>query len=505
MPDHPLDTLMRALGDEVDADAVLARRSVAFAQFDRRRRRRRLAAAGVAAACVLVGVLVSVSRASSPRGQIDRLVIPPGLLHQVPRPSPTVAQLAAGSWRTLPKPPLTFGDGSVAVWTGSRLFVWGGDTGTATDATRGLTSGTAAALYDPQTRTWATTPPSPIASRAHSIAVWTGREVLIWGGEVSAGTQALRPDDGAAYDPATHRWHAISATGAPRRPPEAVSAAGNATPVESGAWTGSRLVVVFGPFTATATETSVAASAYDPKTDRWQPLPSHTSSRSIDGLEGIDVIGTPRVAEVWLSWGSEFAHHTLPNGVVEGSESVPGVQELFALDPGSGWRPIRLGGPAQAVSQPLRAGHDVVAFGDRNLQTGCCSPPVDSTPTVVLGAIGTAASGARWVAAPKGPVFDPSDLQAWTGRVVLRLDTTTEVGGSRIALEPGDIAALDLDTRTWTSLPRAPYVSEDAELVWAGDRLIIWGDLIPSCKPLTGELCRPLPPTVDAIELDPGR
>src|SRR5262245_19744426 len=59
-----------------------------------------------------------------------------------------------------------------AVWTGSKMIVWGGESGAPTAATN--TGG----LYDPKARTWApvSTTNAPAARFSHT-AVWTGSKM----------------------------------------------------------------------------------------------------------------------------------------------------------------------------------------------------------------------------------------------------------------------------------------------------------------------------------------
>src|SRR5438067_7410575 len=62
-----------------------------------------------------------------------------------------------------------------AVWTGSEMIVWGGSNGTP------LNTG---GRYNPSTDTW--TPTSigvntPVGRYSHT-AVWTGSEMIVWGG-----------------------------------------------------------------------------------------------------------------------------------------------------------------------------------------------------------------------------------------------------------------------------------------------------------------------------------
>jgi hypothetical protein len=84
-----------------------------------------------------------------------------------------------------------------AVWTGSKMLVWGGLTST------GVTS--TGAIYDPVTDSW--TPMSmanvPVARHSHS-AVWTGSEMIVWGGFSNT-----YESTGGRYDPARDEWTAL--------------------------------------------------------------------------------------------------------------------------------------------------------------------------------------------------------------------------------------------------------------------------------------------------------
>ena len=52
---------------------------------------------------------------------------------------------------------------------------------------------------------WTWRPVGPLPARQGNIAVWTGREVVYWGGD-----RPGRPPEGAAYDPKTDRWRRLS-------------------------------------------------------------------------------------------------------------------------------------------------------------------------------------------------------------------------------------------------------------------------------------------------------
>jgi hypothetical protein len=134
-----------------------------------------------------------------------------------------------------------------AVWTGSRMLVWGGFDGSNTLNTGGI--------YDPATDSWAaiTTTGAPSAGRNHT-AVWTGSKMLVWGGQDGS----TDVNTGGIYDPATNSWAVINTTGAP-------SARARHTAV----WTGSKMLVWGGEDGTTQVNTG---GIYDPATDSWTDI-----------------------------------------------------------------------------------------------------------------------------------------------------------------------------------------------------------------------------------------
>jgi N-acetylneuraminic acid mutarotase len=67
-----------------------------------------------------------------------------------------------------------------AVWTGSEMIVWGGGEGGPHLAT--------GARYNPLDDVWTAETPTSGApdGRASHVAVWTGTSMIVWGGEVNA-------------------------------------------------------------------------------------------------------------------------------------------------------------------------------------------------------------------------------------------------------------------------------------------------------------------------------
>jgi hypothetical protein len=89
-----------------------------------------------------------------------------------------------------------------AVWTGSEMIVWGGFGGSYFN-----TGG----RYNPSTDSWSaiSTINAPTARGGHT-AVWTGNEMIVWGGD-----DGHSLNTGGRYNPANDTWTATSTTNAP--------------------------------------------------------------------------------------------------------------------------------------------------------------------------------------------------------------------------------------------------------------------------------------------------
>ncbi len=111
-----------------------------------------------------------------------------------------------------------------SIWTGSEMVVWGG-----IGAFDFLKSG---GLYDPATDTWRPTVPPSLAGRSHHTAVWTGNEMIVWGGWSNPAFANVYYNDGARFNPALNQWSAIAPEGAPA-----------ARRYHSAVWTGADMIV----------------------------------------------------------------------------------------------------------------------------------------------------------------------------------------------------------------------------------------------------------------------
>ena len=116
------------------------------------------------------------------------------------------------TWRKLARSPLPASQAPVGAWTGNELIMF--------------VSGGHAAAYNPASDTWRRISPPP---ELREFAVWDGHEVLLVGGTGEA----------YAYNPATSRWRSLPAT-----------ANGRAQAVA--AWTGRELLLFGGEATPNA-------------------------------------------------------------------------------------------------------------------------------------------------------------------------------------------------------------------------------------------------------------
>jgi hypothetical protein len=175
---------------------------------------------------------------------------------------------ATGAWRRLPEAPVLLVDSAagVAIERGA-VVMWG----RRADAELSAAGRGAFALrYAPDGDRWIVLPDPPLSDPAGAAAVWTGScsagaspcgEILLWGAPLAGAAPSNAPRGGASLDVAAGSWTLL-----PSPPGEAGGTDRRAAWV-SGAWTGTRLLLVGG------TQASRRLS-YDPADRRWSALPA---------------------------------------------------------------------------------------------------------------------------------------------------------------------------------------------------------------------------------------
>ena len=281
-------------------------------------------------------------------------------------------------WRKLPAGPLRARHSASAVWTGREMIVWGG-AWRAGNASIWLDDG---AAYDPAGDRWRRIANSPLAPRSEAVIAWTGREVLVWGGQKQSSLTGFGDEfsDGALYDPTRNTWKAMAEW------PLAERYGARAV------WTGSRLVVWGGAASAGGEDPPPLAdgAAYDPASDRWTTLAAAPLAGRIAPLAG------PRGGSALFSWGP---------GEVRDGRRAPAADSAVYDPAGNRWS------PAAAVPDPPK-------------QTWCLDPSgcvgVDTGHRVVFAGQGLAwdAAGDRWSTIANNQLSDPfleGKAAAWTG------------------------------------------------------------------------------------------
>jgi hypothetical protein len=167
-------------------------------------------------------------------------VVRGGGTHRVVTGGPTSPSDQTG-WRVFDTGPLTPRSDEVEVWTGHELILWGGSTG---GRSRALADG---AAFNPQTGTWRRLPASPLAARQDAIGVWTGTRLLVVGGKND--NTAL--PNGASYDPTSRTWKQIAPI------PNGTAAA---VDPRLAIWTGQRLLL------------PNVGLAYNPTNNQWSSI-----------------------------------------------------------------------------------------------------------------------------------------------------------------------------------------------------------------------------------------
>jgi N-acetylneuraminic acid mutarotase len=350
-----------------------------------------------------------------------------------------------------------------AVWTGSEMIVWGGGTNQSKEDTGGR--------YDPALDQW--TPidlgllPSP---RWRHTAVWTGSEMIVFGGEDQDGTPK---NDGARYDPSAnypeHAWFPMSTAGAVRHTGHAAvwtgdemivwggsSLTGQRYDPSSNAWT-SLPQVDLGtePDERTAavwsgTEMIVwhrgRGARYDPSTNTWIP-----------NIQPVELSGKANHSAVWT--GTEmivFGGRTDDTGPIEGFNT--GGRYDPVLDT---WDATTLHGapPPRESHTAVWTGSEMIVWGgghgiEGSTDTGGRYDP--SSDTWVPTSLVSAPHPRRYHTA----VWTGSEMIVWGG------SPSTATGGR-----------YDPPSDTWiaTSVIGAPDARSRHTAVWAETEMIIWG------------------------------
>jgi hypothetical protein len=269
-------------------------------------------------------------------------------------------------------------------------------------------------------------PDGPGYGKTFPVVVWSGRELIVWGGEIVS--EQEWSNEGGAYDPSTRQWRPLAASPLP------------AMSEHTAVWTGEEVLICCGRIPGDA---GPVAGAYRPDTDTWRTIALPP------------FVGAPFAQSVWT--GEEM--------IVTGGSHLRGAA---AYDPATDtWRTLSdPPGVIERVADAMWTGDLMVVWnqGDYSVLAGYTYDPATDT----------------WTTLPELP--DELRLDGGSGAVV---DNELFVWGSRQGADGRNRPAgarLDLDERRWTALPPAPVpptlaingAETSASLAGTGDEVIVF-------------------------------
>jgi N-acetylneuraminic acid mutarotase len=313
-------------------------------------------------------------------------------------------------------------DFHTAVWTGSEMIVWGGF-----DGFNSLNTG---ARYNPITDTWiATSTTNAPSARLGHTAVWTGSEMIVWGG--SGRINYL--NSGGRYNPGTDSWIAISTTNAP---------AGRLG--HTAVWSGTEMIVWGGFIGSNDLNTG---GRYNPSTDTWTAT---STTNAPSGREDHTAVWT---GSEMIVWGGSSGSH-----LNTGGRYNPGMNSWMATS--------TTNAPAgRSLHKAVWTGSEMIVWGGTDFISGYSNTGGRYNP----GTNSWTATSTTNV--PAGRFYHTA---VWTGSEMIVW------GGSNASGDLNTGGRYNPGTDSWiaTSSTNAPTVRERHTAVWTGNEMIVWGGFI---------------------------
>jgi hypothetical protein len=306
-----------------------------------------------------------------------------------------------------------------AVWTGSEMIVWGGDSGSTFLNTGGR--------YNPSMDSWiATSTTNAPQGRGYHTAVWTGSEMIVWGG--------LTPflNTGGRYNPSTDSWIATSITNAP-----------SGRWGHSAVWTGSEMIVWGGAGEGAGNYLNTGGR-YDPSTDSWTA--TSTTNAPI-GRTGHTAVWTGSEMIIWGGFTGS------PGGLNTGGRYNPDTDSWTATSTTNA-------PDARFYHTAVWSGSEMIVWGGFHF---CCG----------LNTGGRYSAGTNsWTATTttSAPTVRYQHTAVWTGGEMIIWG-----GFASPFFNDGGRYRPDIDSWTATSRSNAPEARLDHTAVWTGSKMIVWG------------------------------
>ncbi len=315
-----------------------------------------------------------------------------------------------------------------AVWTGSEMIIWGGYNG------HSLNTG---GRYNPSTDTWLGVSSGAPAVRFGHTAVWTGSEMIVWGGTDDSSNEL---NTGGRYSPTTNSWIATNTSGAP-------SARAGHTAI----WNGNKMILWGG----SAGFYFNSGASYDPNADSW--VATNIGSAPT-GRSGHTAIWTGNEMIVW--GGFNFVGY-----LNSGARYNPKLDNWVATNAGSA-------PPVRRSHTAVWTGSEMIAWGGYDGTNylnsgGRYNPNTDGwVPTSTTGA----PSGRNYHTA----VWSESEMIAWGG-----------YDGTHYLNSGGRYNPV---TDSWLVInpSGAPTGRLEHTAIWVGSEMIVWGGTASASPQYTG-------------------
>ncbi len=347
---------------------------------------------------------------------------------------------------------------------------------------------------------------TPSAREGHTV-VWTGSQMIIWGG--TNGTQYFK--SGGIYDPATDSWSPTSeGTNCP--------VARTAHTGSRHTWDGNQVMVIWGGWNGSTNYDS--GSSYRVSTDTWSALPqspadpdtplprrNHAVLATMSG-DILYIWGGRRTLGLTQSGGVFYAGLTSPEWDPLDPATAPTAREYFTATV-TNWGNTYVWGGSDSGSlfcntgSYFRAGVDkdwvaitnTGAPSGRKLHTSvllkpysCGNTNLNESSIVIWGGMASDAlysnTGATfnsivgWIATPTGPGL-PAGRYEHTAVTYRSDDTMIVWGGVTASGETNTGGILDVCDSSWTPTDTSdadcPSARANQTAVWTGKAMLVWG------------------------------
>jgi N-acetylneuraminic acid mutarotase/(2Fe-2S) ferredoxin len=301
-----------------------------------------------------------------------------------------------------------------AVWTGAEMLIWGG-------------MSNVGERFNPNTNSWMTmNAANAPESRERQTAVWTGTEMIVWGGSV---TSYIKLNTGGRYNPSSDSWTSINTANAPE-----------ARYLHTGIWTGTEMII-WGGNTATLGENFLnTGGKYDPANDTW------TSTNTL-----IAPLAREQHKAIWtgsemILWGGRRD----VNGSKTGSRYNPATDSWIVMGANES--------ASNTDAEAVWTGAEMIIWGGAFTNGGTKYDPATSTWSPIANATGLEQR-------------DRGFKLIWTGTEMIVWGGQT----GNVVLDTGGRYNPATDSWTMTSMANAPVERAYHTAVWTGSEMIIWG------------------------------